>query len=40
MEDGALVRVSALVEDPPVQKHVLRIVHVHIDGVAAHPSYV
>lgn len=36
MEDGAIFRVSALVENPPVQQHVLRLVDVHIDGVAAH----
>ena len=36
MEDGALFRVGALVENPPVQQHVLCLVDVHIDGVAAH----
>jgi len=36
MEDGALFRVGAVVENPPVQQHVLCPVDVHIDGVAAH----
>lgn len=36
MEDGALGRVGALVENPPVQQHVLRMFDVDIDGVAAH----
>jgi len=36
MEDGALFRVGALVENPPVQQHVLCLVDAHIDGVAAH----
>jgi hypothetical protein len=36
MEDGALVGVvGALVENPAVQQHVLRLVDVQIDGVAA-----
>jgi hypothetical protein len=36
MEDGALVRVvSALVENPAVQQHVLRLLDVQIDGIAA-----
>jgi len=36
MEDGALVRVvGALVENPAVQQHVLRLLDVQVDGVAA-----
>jgi hypothetical protein len=35
MEDGAFVRIGALVEDPVVQQHVLRLLDVQIDGVAA-----
>jgi hypothetical protein len=37
VEDWALVGVGALGEDPPVQQHVLRLVHLQVDGVAAAP---
>ena len=35
MEDGAVVGVGALGEDPAVQQHVRDLVHVEVDVVAA-----
>jgi hypothetical protein len=36
MEDGAVVRVGALVENPAVQQHVFRLVDGQVDGIAGH----
>lgn len=40
MEDGAVVGVGALGEDPAVQQHVLRLVHVQVDVVAGREAVV